>query len=50
MQIIENKNFKEVEKLLQERKESKMAKAKFERTKPHVNIGTNNPTYFRAEF
>ncbi len=40
MQIIENKNFKEVEKLLQERKESKMAKAKFERTKPHVNIGT----------
>ncbi len=26
--------------MLQERKESKMAKAKFERTKPHVNIGT----------
>ncbi len=26
--------------MLRERKESKMAKAKFERTKPHVNIGT----------
>ena len=40
MHLIEIKNLKEAKELLQERKESKMAKAKFERTKPHVNIGT----------